>query len=226
MTLYDPVLEQLTQSPKLGLYIQRLEQVLQTEQAKRQAFYRHITEQDKAEFINGQMIMHSPVKLRHNRTGKFLLKLLDTHVSNHKLGFVGYEKLMVSLTRNDYEPDLCFFRQEVAEAFTADQMLFPAPDFVVEILSPSTAANDRGVKLEDYAAHGIAEYWIIDPDAELLEQYLLDPATDTYRLERKPPRAQSRVRPCPTSPSPCAPYLTKKKIAWPCRSWSASQPVS
>ena len=185
MTLHDPVLEQLTQSPKLGLYVQRLEQLLQSEQAKRQAFYRRITEQDKAEFINGQMIMHSPVKLRHNRTGNFLLTLLNFHVSLNKLGFVGYEKLMVSLTRNDYEPDLCFFRQEVAEGFTADQMLFPAPDFVVEILSPSTAANDRGVKLEDYAAHGIAEYWIIDPDEELLEQYLLDPATDTYRLERK-----------------------------------------
>ena len=52
-------------------------------------------------------------------------------------------------------------------------MRFPAPDFVVEVLSPSTAANDRGVKFDDYAAHGVTEYWIIDPETETVEQYWL-----------------------------------------------------
>jgi Uma2 family endonuclease len=52
-------------------------------------------------------------------------------------------------------------------------MKFPIPDFIVEVLSESTEARDRGVKFEDYAAHGVGEYWIVDADRETVEQYLL-----------------------------------------------------
>lgn len=52
-------------------------------------------------------------------------------------------------------------------------MKYPPPDFVVEVLSPSTARNDRGVKFVDYAANGVAEYWIVDPKLESIEQYVL-----------------------------------------------------
>jgi Uma2 family endonuclease len=90
---------------------------------------------------------------------------------------------MISLSRNDYEPDLCYFATEKASQFKPRQMRFPAPDFVVEILSNSTASHDRGVKLEDYAAHDIAEYWIIDPESESVEQYLL--RRDVYELAVK-----------------------------------------
>ncbi len=92
-------------------------------------------------------------------------------------------EILISLTRNDYEPDICFFNAATAASFQPDQMRFPAPDFVVEVLSPSTAANDRGVKFDDYAAHGVTEYWIIDPDTETVEQYRL--AGDVYELAIK-----------------------------------------
>jgi Uma2 family endonuclease len=58
-------------------------------------------------------------------------------------------------------------------------MLFPAPDFVVEILSKGTARKDKGIKKEDYALHGVKEYWIIDPIKQTIEQYLLINLTDT-----------------------------------------------
>ena len=38
-----------------------------------------------------------------------------------------------------------------------------APDLVVEILSPSTAHRDRGIKLDLYARCGVRQYWIVDP---------------------------------------------------------------
>ena len=53
-------------------------------------------------------------------------------------------------------------------------MLFPAPTLAVEILSPSTEKNDRGIKKVDYAAHGVEEYWIIDPNRQSFEQYILE----------------------------------------------------
>mgnify|MGYP003380570340 CR=1 FL=1 len=49
-------------------------------------------------------------------------------------GYVGYEKIMVSLTRNDYEPDICYFSQATAAAFNPDQMRFPAPDLVLSLI--------------------------------------------------------------------------------------------
>jgi Uma2 family endonuclease len=86
---------------------------------------------------------------------------------------VAVEKTMIRLTRNDYEPDICFWRKERTVDFQPKQSAFPAPDFVVEILSDSTRERDYGIKLTDYARHGIQEYWIIDPDLQTIEQYLL-----------------------------------------------------
>jgi Uma2 family endonuclease len=68
---------------------------------------------------------------------------------------------------------VCFFDNAKASTFQPEQMIHPAPDFVVEILSTSTEARDRGIKFEDYAAHGVREYWLVDPEGETLEQYLL-----------------------------------------------------
>ena len=62
-------------------------------------------------------------------------------------------------------------------------MLFPAPDLVVEVLSPTTENNDRGIKFIDYALHGVQEYWLIDPTHQSVEQYLLQ--NDKYELEFK-----------------------------------------
>jgi len=173
----------LVRSPRLKLYLDRMQHILDDERVRRERFYDTMTEDDKVEFINGEVVVQSPVKLRHNRAGKMLLRLLDTFVDLHGLGYVGPEKLLVSLTRNDYEPDVCFWGRAKADAFDPDQMHFPAPDFVAEVLSPSTEATDRGAKFEDYAAHGVTEYWLVDPDAEVVEQYVLD--GDRYGLRLK-----------------------------------------
>lgn len=52
-------------------------------------------------------------------------------------------------------------------------MFFPVPDFIVEVLSDSTKNIDRGIKFEDYAIHGVGEYWIVDSENEFVEQYIL-----------------------------------------------------
>lgn len=90
--------------------------------------------------------MHSPVKRRHLRVSKLLFNLLQNFISLHDLGEVDTEKALVTLTRNDYEPDICFWRKEIADTFD-DTMQHPAPDLVVEILSKGTAKRDRGIKL-------------------------------------------------------------------------------
>lgn len=98
---------------------------------------------------------------------------MSFYVRIKKLGEIGTEKVMIALTRNDYEPDLVFFSKEKVAQLKDDQVLFPAPDFIVEILSKSTATHDKTTKKADYALHGIREYWIIDPKKQSIEQYVL-----------------------------------------------------
>ena len=179
----EPAVEHLLASPALPKHIERLNQAFEEEQRARRDFYEWLMPERKAEFINGDVIVHSPSRKHHINTTGNLHTLLQTYVRMHNLGFVAQEKALVSLTRNDYEPDVCFFGQEKARRLEDRQLHFPAPDFIAEVLSDSTAKRDRGVKMEDYAAHGVAEYWLIDPDGQALEQYILE--GERYALQMK-----------------------------------------
>ena len=183
--IIDETVRNIMQHPTAYIISQNLHDRLAQERQNRQRFYEQIEENKKMEFINGEIYFHSPVMLRHNKATGLLYRLLSTYVDKHTLGYIGIEKILISLTRNDYEPDICFFSNEKAQHFTPTQRQFPTPDFVVEVLSNSTEHHDRQIKWEDYAAHGIAEYWIVDPDEQIVEQYLLSPHATTYHLHLK-----------------------------------------
>ena len=166
------ILDEILQSPNLPKYKEEIERFWQEEQRTRQGLYQSM--EDKSyEFINGKIYEKMSTNAEHNRIQSLLSRLLGIYVDKYQLGRVGVDKLMISLTRNDYEPDICFWNKAIADQFLVDQTLFPAPDFVVEILSKSTEKRDRGIKFNDYAAHGIAEYWLIDPQKQVIEQYKL-----------------------------------------------------
>lgn len=74
------LIEQLLHSPRLSLYYQQIQAVLEEERARRQRFYDTITEQDKAEFINGEVVVQSPAKFEHTSAAKYLFRLLDAYV--------------------------------------------------------------------------------------------------------------------------------------------------
>lgn len=179
----DTVLTPLLRSPQLPVYYRRLGRLLAQEQKRRKQFYDSLTEDQKAEFINGELIVQSPVKMEHDAVSNRLNILLHTFVAAHNLGYVSHEKLLVSLTRNDYEPDVCYWKREIAATFQPGQMRFPAPDFIAEVLSPTTEEIDRTIKFEDYTAHGVREYWIVDAERQVIEQYLLE--GESYTLAQK-----------------------------------------
>jgi Uma2 family endonuclease len=174
------ILSELLNEPDAYFLLEEVKAILNTEKEKRILFHRNFLKEEKVEFINGEIVVHLPVKKRHNKASLLLAQLLNIYSAKNDLGFVGIEKIMITLTRNDYEPDICFFKKEKSQHFTEDQILFPAPDLVIEILSESTEDRDRGVKFKDYQAHKIQEYWIIDPEKQTLEQYNLN--GNTYDL--------------------------------------------
>lgn len=186
---------QILEMPNAAILAERLQNALQEEKANRRHFYEIIEEDKKMEFINGEIIFQSPAKLRHTNSIKLLTNLLSNFVIKNELGFVGSEKMLISLTRNDYEPDICFFESSKSNNFRPEQIQFPAPDFVVEVLSPSTEKFDREIKFQDYAAHGIREYWIIEPENEFIEQYFLQAEEYELLLKAKDGTIESVVLP-------------------------------
>ena len=73
------------------------------------------------------------------------------------------------------QPDVCVVcdRSKINRA-----RIFGAPDFVVEVLSPSTKMKDILIKMQKYHSAGVREYWMVDPDAETITRILYMPPTE------------------------------------------------
>jgi Uma2 family endonuclease len=179
----DNVLELLLDLPEAFQIMEKAQKRLLDEQNRRENFYNEITEDIKAEFINGEVIVHSPVKSHHAMISDNAFSLFRFYVQKKDLGRVTHEKVMSRFTRNDYEPDVMYFSKEKADTIKPNQSLFPVPDFIIEILSDGTKERDRGVKFRDYEAHSVGEYWIIDAENAYIEQYVLK--NGNYELIKK-----------------------------------------
>jgi Uma2 family endonuclease len=70
-------------------------------------------------------------------------------------------------------PDLAGWRRERMPALPEDHRFEIVPDWICEILSPSTARKDRALKMPLYARFGVAHVWLVDPLARTLEAFEL-----------------------------------------------------
>lgn len=178
--------EKLLQLPDIQQLIGELQTLLDSEHRRRLDFYQWAEADVKVEFINGVVIENSPAADEHTEAVGHLHGLSMYHANFKGTGKVKSEKAMVSLTRNDYEPDVAFWRKEIADTFQKGQTHYPAPDWICEVLSKGTAGRDRGVKFRDYAAHGVKEYWLVDPRKRTVEQYILSEISGQgYELFKK-----------------------------------------
>ena len=76
-------------------------------------------------------------------------------------------------------PDLAGWKRERMPAVPRDHRFEVVPDWVCEILSPSTASKDRVIKMPLYAKHGVQYAWIVDPFRRALEAMELKNGTWT-----------------------------------------------
>lgn len=88
-------------------------------------------------------------------------------------------------------PDLAGWRRERLPTLPSDAYLTLAPDWVCEVLSPSTEAIDRGQKLRIYAREGVPHAWLVDPLRRTLE--VLELEAGSWR-ERETYEGNANVR--------------------------------
>ena len=109
----------------------------------------------------------------HQRILLTLSTTLLNYVKKNKLGYIYCAPFDVLFSEEDIaQPDIIFVTNENRKIITKDNIK-GAPDLLVEILSPSTSKRDMGIKKKLYARHGVREYWIIDPEREMVDVFSL-----------------------------------------------------
>ena len=120
----------------------------------------------------------------HQKIVLNIASLIREHLrKNRGLGEVIISPSDVELGDADvYQPDIYFISRERLESVLTEQGASGAPDWVVEVLSPSTARLDRGPKSEVYGTTGVKEMWVVDGRNNKIDIYLL--RTDRLELSR------------------------------------------
>ncbi|MEQ9000541.1 MAG: Uma2 family endonuclease [Coleofasciculus sp. B1-GNL1-01] len=122
------------------------------------------------ELVNGELVVMPPESDLNQRIAIFLLIYLSQQgIPAYRLR-VGTEMVVSGSRATTRLPDLMVLSEELATALEGASrstvtLDMPPPELVVEVVSPGKKGIDRDYryKRSEYAARGIAEYWIVDP---------------------------------------------------------------
>lgn len=141
------------------------------------------------EVLEGELsVAPAPFSL-HQQILRNLFRCLDRYLQVYPLGQLLFAPIDLVLSPSTVlQPDLVFVSRGRDHLITSRAIEGP-PDFVVEVLSPSTADLDRLTKAQLYARHSIPHYWLVDPEGETVDAYAL--AGEGYRLESQTKRGEA-----------------------------------
>jgi len=128
-------------------------------------------EERREELIGGNVVMMSPASAEHVYTAGSIYNIFKNYLKG-KNCIPFSDGLLVHLTdENKFVPDMMVVcdRSKIKS-----DGVHGAPDLVVEVLSPSTARNDKTHKKEVYARCGVREYWLVSPGDKTVEVYRTD----------------------------------------------------
>src|SRR5512139_5567 len=122
------------------------------------------------ELIDGEHYVTPAPSLRHQEISKRLFLALSDCLRARPLGQVFYPPVDVVPTDVDVvEPDLLYVSNEHTGILR--DPVRGAPDLVIEIVSPGSRRTDEVVKRKLYERVGVREYWVVDPELEVVKVY-------------------------------------------------------
>ena len=123
------------------------------------------------ELIDGEHYVTPAPFLRHQEIVGRLFLAIGNYLMAHPIGRVFVAPLDVILSKFDVvEPDLLYVSNERAPQLLKDWVR-GAPDLVIEVGSESTRKRDETVKRGLYERVGVIEYWIVDPELDVVRIY-------------------------------------------------------
>lgn len=139
----------------------------------------------KAEYVDGEVIVYTPVSRRHDDLTWFLGTLLKLFVEKNALGNIHGPELQVRLRAGLRRvPDLLFIAKEHRDILQ-DAHVEGAPDLAIEIVSPGSEERDWREKYWEYEEAEVKEYWVIDPYSQTMAMYRLEEEGRYRRVELK-----------------------------------------
>ena len=137
--------------------------------------YWSLPDGERAELIDGVLYAMTPPSRRHQELVGAIYRALANHIDAHGGSCKVYvAPFAVNLTADDatwVEPDVLMVCDP---SKLSDRGCEGAPDFVAEVVSPSSSKNDYLLKATLYEEAGVREYWIVDPAAERITVYRYD----------------------------------------------------
>lgn len=129
-------------------------------------------EKDRFEIIDGKVVMMSPrPTTNHGVVAGNIYHIFREYLKGKKCrAFMDGHDLHLD-EKNTLIPDAMIVCNK--DIIKTDG-IYGAPDLVVEVLSPSTAARDKGRKKDLYEKFGVKEYWIVSQSDKSVDVYLLD----------------------------------------------------
>ncbi|MFO1208731.1 MAG: Uma2 family endonuclease [Amaricoccus sp.] len=131
-----------------------------------------------AEIANGRLHLHPRPAMRHARASFRMAGQLDGPFQggpDHPGGWHFAIEPELHFGEDVLVPDLAGWRRERMPAYPdAAPFATLAPDWICEILSPSTRRFDLTEKRALYGANGVAHLWLLDPEARTLETFTLN----------------------------------------------------
>jgi Uma2 family endonuclease len=124
-----------------------------------------LPEGSRAELIDGDMYMTAPPSRKHQAIAGELFYIINNYIKSRngscKPYIAPFAVFLNTDDKNYVEPDISVIcdRNKLT-----DKGCTGAPDWIIEIVSPSSRYMDYGIKLFKYRAAGVREYWIVDPD--------------------------------------------------------------
>ncbi len=128
---------------------------------------------ERVELIDGEVVM-SPSPIDPHQDAVLAAAALLKQAAPH--GKTKIAPLDVYIDGiNVVQPDVFWISDSNTTCILVDNKYWHgAPDLVIEVLSPSTAERDYGVKFELYQQHGVREYWVMDVTALFVQIFRLE----------------------------------------------------
>jgi len=153
-----------------------------------------------AEIINGELVLSPRPAGPHSAAASALGEELGPPFKRGRGGPGGWIILFepeLHLDGHVLVPDLGGWRRETMNVVANEPYITIRPDWVCEVVSPSTERYDRGEKIALYAAAGVGHAWIVNPLQRTLEVLQLSSATPRQWLSLGVFRDEDRVRAAP-----------------------------
>jgi Uma2 family endonuclease len=124
------------------------------------------------ELIDGEHYVTPSPATRHQQISGNLYLLIRAWLEEHAIGQVFYAPYDVVFSEFDVvEPDLLYLSNARAAQVITEKHAKGVPELVIEIASPGTRQRDETIKRRLYERAGVSEYWIVDPEIDVIRVY-------------------------------------------------------